>query len=192
MGEKCSWGTVPQTKAKCPNRLGKTANTPHDVWGEAMTTTVATTPWSGRNILIVSVVLSLVVGAAAGFAAASIGREALPAPQDRTIFLFTTVLGFNETKAGTAFGTEIPHDYFAPDRITVNRGDRVEIRYYNTEDEPEDHTFTMSYSSYSFDSVLQFQQVRSFNFTANTPGVFPFICKLHQPTMTGYLVVLEA
>ncbi len=157
-----------------------------------MTTTAGKNAWSTRNVLIVSIVLSLVVGAAAGFAAASIGREPLPAPQDRTVYLFTTVLGFNETKAGIAFGTDIPHDYFAPDRITVNRGDKVEIRYYNTEDEPENHTFTMSYSSYNFDGLLQFQQVKSFNFTANIPGVFPFICKLHQPTMTGYLVVLEA
>lgn len=155
-----------------------------------MTTAVAKNSWSTRNVLIVSIVVSLVVGAAAGYAGASIGRASLPAPQDRTVFLFTTVLGFNETKAGEAFGTDIPHDYFAPDRITVNKGDKVEIRYYNTEDTPENHTFTMNYGSYNFDGLLQFQQVRSFNFTANTPGVFTYICKLHQPTMTGYLVVL--
>ena len=157
-----------------------------------MTTTVTKTTWSARNILIVSIVLSLIIGAAAGFAAASIGREPLPAPQDRTIYLFTTVLGFNETQAGIAFGTDIPHDYFAPDRITVNRNDRISIKYYNTEDTPENHTFTMSYSSYNFNSILQFQQVRTFNFTADTPGVFAYRCTLHQPTMSGYLVVLEA
>ena len=157
-----------------------------------MTTTVAKNAWSTRNILVVSVVLSLVIGAAAGFAAASIGREPLPGPQHRNVYLFTTVLGFNETQAGIAFGTNIPHDYFAPDRITVNRGDSVTIKYYNTEDAPENHTFTMSYSSYNFNQVLQYQQVKSFNFTADLPGVYTYICTLHQPTMTGYLVVLEA
>ena len=157
-----------------------------------MTTTVANPAWSARNILIVSTVLSLVVGGAAGYAAASLGREALPAPASKTVYLFTTVLGFNETQASIAFGRDIPHDYFAPDRITVNRGDRISIIYYNTEDTPENHTFTMTYGSYSFNSILQYQQVRSFNFTADTPGVFTYICTLHQPTMTGSLVVLEA
>ncbi len=157
-----------------------------------MTTTVGKTDWSARNILLVSIVLSLAVGAAAGFAGASIGKESLPAPQNKTVYLFTTVLGFNETQASIAFGRDIPHDYFAPDRITVNKGDRVTIIYYNTEDAPENHTFTMSYSSYNFNSILQYQQVRSFNFTADTPGVFTYICTLHQPTMTGSLVVLEA
>ena len=157
-----------------------------------MTTTVTKTTWSARNILVVSIVLSLIVGAAAGFAAASIGREPLRAAQDETVYLFTTVLGFNETQAGIAFGTDIPHDYFAPDRITVNHNDRITIKYYNTEDTPENHTFTMSYSSYNFNTILQFQQVRTFNFTADTPGVFAYRCTLHQPTMTGYLVVLES
>ena len=173
-----------------PYRYGETANTPIVSLPGAMTTTVTKTAWSTRNILIVSIVLSLIVGAAAGYAAASIGRETLPAPLNRTFYLFTTVLGFNDTKAGIAFGTDIPHDYFAPDRITVNRDDRVTVKYYNTEDTPENHTFTLSYSKYNFDSLLQFQQVRTFNFTADTPGVFTYRCTLHQPTMTGYLVVL--
>jgi len=157
-----------------------------------MTATVTNNPWSARNTLIVSIVLSLVVGAAAGYAAATIGTEALPAPRNVTVYLFTTVLGFNETQASVAFGRDIPHDYFAPDRITVNRGDQVSIIYYNTEDAPENHTFTMTYSNHAFNQILQYQEVRSFNFTADTPGVFPYICTLHQPTMTGSLVVLEA
>ncbi len=157
-----------------------------------MTTTVAKTAWSPRNALIASVIISLVIGGAAGFAGASIGRESLPAPQNKTVYLFTTVLGFNETRAAVDFGRDIPHDYFAPDRITVNKGDRVSIIYYNTEDAPENHTFTMSYSSWNFNSILQHRQVMSFNFTADTPGVFTYICTLHQPTMTGSLVVLEA
>ncbi len=155
-----------------------------------MTGTVTKNAWSSRNIVIVAVVLSVIAGAATGFATAYYVRGPLPPATDRTFYLFTTVLGFNDTKASEVFGTSIPHDYFAPDRITVNKDDRVNIRYYNTEDEPENHTFTMRYSSYSFDSLLQFHQVRDFNFTANLAGVYTYSCTLHQPTMTGYLVVL--
>ena len=147
------------------------------------------TAWSTRNIILVAAILSVIVGGVTGYATATLLRP-LPAAQDRTFYLFTTILGFNDTKAEMAFGTPIPHDYFAPDRITVDKGDRVTIRYYNTEDEPEDHTFTMGYSKYSFDATLHFQQVMNFNFTADTPGVFTYRCTLHQPTMTGYLVVL--
>ena len=157
------------------------------------TTAAAKTPMSMRSMLIATIVISLVVGGAAGYAVVSIGREPLPAPQHRTIYLFSTVLGFNETQAGIAFGRDIPHDYFAPDRITVNKGDQVTVIYYNTEDAPEDHSFTMTYSSYSFNTVLHYQQVsQPLNFTADTPGVFTYICTFHQPTMTGSLVVLEA
>ncbi len=155
-----------------------------------MKETVTKTGWSTRNVLVVAIVLAVILGGTTGFATAYFVRGPLPAPQDRTFYLFTTVLGFNDTQAGIVFGTSIPHDYFAPDRITVNRGDNIVIRYYNTEDEPEDHTFTMTYSKYNFDSTLHFQQVMNFNFTADTPGVFTYRCTLHEPTMTGYLVVL--
>lgn len=149
------------------------------------------TGWSARNIIIVAIVLSVIVGAITGYATAYFIRGPLPASTDRTIYLFTTTLNFNESKAETAFNIHpFPHDYFAPDRITVNRGDKVTIRYYNTEDEPENHTFTMSYSSYNFDYLLQFQQEQDVKFNADTAGVFTFICTLHRPTMTGYLVVL--
>src|SRR5262245_11658507 len=155
-----------------------------------MTATTPASMGSWRSVLIVSVLVSAAVGGLTGYATTYLTKSPIPTPEGRTVFLFTTVLGFNETKAGEAFGTDIPHDYFAPDRITVNKGDRVEIRYYNTEDQPENHTFTMSYSTYNFNSLLQYQEVMSFNFTADTPGVFQYICTLHQPTMTGYLVVL--
>ncbi len=155
-----------------------------------MTGTTTKPAWSTRNTILVAIILAVIVGGITGFATAYLVRGPLPAPQDRTIYLFTTVLGFNDTKAGIVFGTPIPHDYFAPDRITVNKGDRVTIRYYNTEDTPENHTFTMSYSSNNFDYLLKFQQVQDIKFTADIAGVFAFRCTIHQPTMTGSLVVL--
>ena len=153
-------------------------------------TTTAKPGWSTRNTVLVAVVLSAIAGTASGYATSYLTRTTVPSPQTRPVYLFTTTLNFDETNASKAFGTDIPHDYFAPDRITVNQGDKVLIRYYNTEDKPENHTFTMSYSSYNFNKVLQFQQVADFNFTADTPGVFRYECTFHQPTMTGYLVVL--
>jgi len=155
-----------------------------------MTGTVNKNAWSTRNVVIVAIVLSVLGGAATGFVTAYYVRGPLPAATDRTFYLFTTTLDFNDTKASELFHSTIFHDYFAPDRITVNKGDRVTIRYYNTEDNPENHTFTMSYSSYNFNELLQFQQVRDFNFTANVAGVYAYRCTIHQPTMTGYLVVL--
>ena len=145
---------------------------------------------STRNIVLVAIVLSVIVGGITGFATAYLVRGPLPPSQERTFYLFTTTLDFNETKAKAAFGIDIPHDYFAPDRITVDKGDRVTVRYYNTEDDPENHTFTMSYSSYNFDYLLQFQQEQDIKFNTDMAGVFTFRCTIHQPTMTGYLVVL--
>ena len=145
--------------------------------------------WTARNILIVAIVLSVIVGGIMGYATNYLLRP-LPAPQDRTFYLFTTALKFDEALAKQAFGTDIPHDYFAPDRITVDKGDRVTIRYYNTEDVPENHTFTMNDAPYNFNYELKFQQEQDIKFTANLAGVFTFRCTIHQPTMTGYLVVL--
>ena len=154
-----------------------------------MTSPVKGTSSTSRTLLV-AIIISVIAGGITGFATSYAVVAQRPAPQDRTFFLFTTVLGFDEHNASIAFGREILHDYFAPDRITVNRGDRVTVRYYNTEDQPENHTFTMGYSTYSFDYLLQYQQEKDIAFTADLEGVFTFRCTIHQPTMTGYLVVL--
>ena len=145
---------------------------------------------STSKTLLVAVVVSVIVGGITGFATSYALSPSRPAAQDRTFYMFTTVLKFDEANASRAFGIEIPHDYFAPDRVTVDKGDRVTIRYYNTEDTAENHTFTMGYSRYSFDYLVQFQQKQDIVFTADLAGVFTFKCTIHQPTMTGYLVVL--
>ncbi len=114
--------------------------------------------------------------------------------------------------AGAATGVwKMPHDTFSPDRITVNKGDNVVIYYRNIEDTTEDHNFHMD-SPYTFDVVVHAGQTENFpvvstlhgtsdvtihvnqtatiTFRANWAGVFPYQCLIHQPTMTGYLVVL--
>lgn len=107
-----------------------------------------------------------------------------PAPVSRSFTVLSFSLeGVDEATAG------VPHDVFVPDQIVVNRGDTVTITFINTEDVAEDHTFTMA-APYAANMVLGMGERDSFTFTANTPGVFAYLCTFHQPTMTGYLIVL--
>jgi len=150
------------------------------VSGEAPTTRVG-------KVLGIAIVVSLITGAIAGFAAGFLskapGQAPAQAPQERDFWVFTVVLPFNDTPA-------TPHDYFAPDRMTVNQGDTVTIHFFNTETEPEDHTFTMA-APYEMNHVVPYNSTVSFNFPASTPGIFAYRCVYHQPTMTGWLVVLQ-
>jgi len=106
---------------------------------------------------------------------------------------------------------KIPHDTFVPDTITVNKGDHVVIHFADIESTPEGHTFTMD-PPYTFDAVvykditqgggvagtftdvpgviLGQSQTATITFTANWAGTFRYFCEIHQPTMTGYLVVI--
>src|SRR6266566_2273798 len=140
----------------------------------------------GRTLLI-SIVVSAIIGAAAGFGAGYLAgtKPTTHTPQSREFWVFTVVLPFNDSAPGLP-----SHDYFAPDRMTVNLGDNVTVHFFNTETEPEDHTFTMD-APYAMNHVLPYGNTTTFSFVANTPGIFAYRCEYHQPTMTGWLVVLE-
>ncbi len=142
--------------------------------------------WSASKLLTIITLLSLALGAITGL---SLGYAAqYEGPQTRVIYLFNNSLDFNETIFG------ISHDVFTPDRITVNRGDTLVIRYANIEKEPESHTFTMGIpiapGPYKINEVVPAGHNVTVTFTANIPGVFAYVCTFHQPTMTGYLTVL--
>lgn len=137
-------------------------------------------PSVGRFVVI-AIVVSALVGLGTGYFAASLANS--KAPQAREFWVFSVVLPFNDTLVG------LPHDYFAPDRIVVNKGDTVTIHFYNTEDEPERHTFTMA-APYAVNKDIDFGENADITFVANVAGVFAFTCTYHQPSMTGYLVVL--
>lgn len=137
---------------------------------------------SGGRMLLIAVVVSALVGAGTGFTAGFLARPQ-PTPQVREFWVFSVVLPFNDTMVG------LSHDYFAPDRIVVNRGDTVTIHFYNTEDAPERHTFTMD-APYSVNKDLAMGEEADINFVASMVGTFAYRCTYHQPTMTGYLVVL--
>ena len=145
------------------------------------------TPSGVGRTLLIAIVVSAIIGAGAGF-----GAGALTAPkpvhhpvENRVFWVFTVVLPFDDSGAGMP-----PHDYFAPDRITVYRGDNVTIHFFNTEAEPEDHTFTMD-APYSMNRILAYNTTTTFSFTASTAGIFAYRCVYHLPTMTGSLVVLD-
>jgi plastocyanin len=140
-------------------------------------------PSSGRLILT-ALVVSALVGGIAGFAFGFLApRPPGQAPEKREFYLFTDSISFNETRLG------VPHDIFSPDRMVVNKGDTVIIHYYNLEDVPENHTFTMT-APYAMNYVLRMNQNVTIQFVVDSPGIFAYRCTLHQPTMTGYIAII--
>ncbi len=155
---------------------------------------------TGKSLLLI-LVISAVVGAGSGVGAYYLSGERHPIPpaQTRNFYLFTDALNFNESILG------IPHDIFNPHQISVNLGDTVTIHYYNLEVQPEQHTFTMQGATFWTQSSVTLSPGASWNngniilhqnenvtitFLANEPGVFKYWCTIHQPTMTGYLIVI--
>ncbi len=63
------------------------------------------------------------------------------------------------------------------------------VHFFNTEEEPEDHTFTME-APYAMNHVLPYRNTTIFSFVASSPGIYAHRYTYHQPTMTGWLVVL--
>jgi len=158
---------------------------------------------STGRLLIVAAAIAIVSGASVGLGVGYVIHY--DAPTTRTFYMFDRALPFNETLF------KIPHDTFVPDTITVNKGDHVVIHFADIESTPEGHTFTMD-PPYAFDAVvykdvtqgggvagtftgvpgviLGQSQTATITFTANWAGTFRYFCEIHQPTMTGYLVVI--
>lgn len=113
-----------------------------------------------------------------------------PAQQTREFYLLTQVdegVEVMEDELG------IPPDLFFPTQMTVNKGDKVVVHFYNLEPEEtqEHHTFTMASGSYQMHNDLNAGEQKTIEFTASEAGVFDYICTYHTPTMKGQLVVLE-
>ena len=143
-----------------------------------------------KGTLAIAIALAVLGGAGAGFLAGSMGNGPAttpPAytPETREFWVFTVVLPFNDSLPGMP-----SHDYFAPDTMAVCKGDMLQIHFFNTEEEPEDHTFTMT-GAYAMNHVLPADTQTNFNFTATAVGSFAYRCTYHQPTMTGFLTVRD-
>ncbi len=82
-----------------------------------------TKQWSSQRVLAVTVLLSVAVGGLTGYGLGVTARY--QGPQTRVFYMFNGSLPFNQTTFG------IYHDTFTPDRLTVNRGDKIVIHYIN-------------------------------------------------------------
>ncbi|AKM28908.1 hypothetical protein AB870_00330 [Pandoraea faecigallinarum] len=85
--------------------------------------------------------------------------------------------------AAQANTVQIENFKFSPAALTVKAGTRV--TWTNRDDEP--HTVTSSSTPRAFASGA-LDTGRSFAFTFDTPGTYPYFCALH-PHMTGVVVV---
>ena len=158
---------------------------------------------SSEKLLAAAALIAISSGAVVGLSVGYVVHYSAPAT--RTFYLFDGTLPFSEPSF-----YNIPHDTFVPDTITVDKGDHVVIHYINIEDVSESHTFTMDLP-YKFDAtlygnatqqgvvgtypnvgniVLSQGQNATITFTASWAGTFRYLCEFHQPTMTGYLVVI--
>ena len=141
-----------------------------------------TRQWSTEKLLLVIGIIAILAGIAIG---TSVGYAVrYEAPTTRTFYLFNSSLNFDEELWG------VSHDTFSPDRITVNKADKVVIIYRNIEDQNEDHTFTME-APYTMNHVLPADTTTEFSFNATASGSFAYRCTYHQPTMTGWLTVRD-
>lgn len=105
---------------------------------------------------------------------------------NKTYYVFTSSNGgINQTQL------QIPPDSFSPSEIAVNKGDTVNIIFYNLETPPngDRHSFTIG-APYNIDKDLGPGQHSVITFKAFQDGVYQFYCKYHQPTMRGELIVL--
>jgi nitrous oxide reductase len=106
-------------------------------------------------------------------------------PGEKTFYIFTSeVENVDENKL------KVAGDSFSLQTIVANKGDKVNVNFYNVDDvQTEIHSFTID-DPYKVNIDLGFGQNGNATFTANQTGVFTYYCKYHLPVMTGQLVVL--
>lgn len=92
--------------------------------------------WTPRNIIVVAVLISAVVGGVVGLGV-TYALHPTPAPQTRDFYMFAIDQSFPAENT-----TGLKADYaFSAMTITVNKGDTLIIHFYNPTDQA--HTFTI-------------------------------------------------
>jgi plastocyanin len=106
-------------------------------------------------------------------------------PGEKTFYIFTSeVENVDENKL------KVAGDSFSLQTIVANKGDKVNVNFYNVDDvQTEIHSFTID-DPYKVNIDLGFGQNGNATFTAGLTGVFTYYCKYHLPVMTGQLLVL--
>ena len=107
-----------------------------------------------------------------------------PGNEQNEFYVFTQELNADEEKL------RVPVAVFTLTEITVHKGDKVTIHFYNTAEASTDrHTFTML-DPYKMSYDLAGGEKKTFSFTADTVGRFTYYCTYDLPSMTGQLEVL--
>lgn len=106
-------------------------------------------------------------------------------PGEKSFYVFTSeVENVDEEKL------KIAGDSFDVKTLVANKGDKVNIKFYNVDEvQTERHSFTIG-DPYKVDIDVGFAGNGNATFTADQTGVFTYYCKYHLPVMTGQLVVL--
>lgn len=150
--------------------------------------------WSPRNLVIVAVLVSAIVGSATGLATNYLTRTS-PSPQTRDFYLLARDLSFNFSL--TSGSNQLKSDYgYSSNYIVVNKGDTLVIHFYNPTD--QQHSFTMN-APYANNVTLAEGPTdqnpnnpihdATITINANQAGNFQFFCTYHQPQMRGTLIV---
>jgi len=105
--------------------------------------------------------------------------------EKREFWLFDAdIPGFNETQMG------MPHDVYSMPVMSVFKGDKVIIHFFNIEQPGGDnHSFTIFDKTYNINVILYPEENKTITLDANTTGIFAYYCTFHQPTMRGQLIV---
>jgi plastocyanin len=80
---------------------------------------------------------------------------------------------------------------FAPATIVVHRDEATQIEFWNLQAD-DDHDFMLMDSHWSvmMKVVLPALKKTSYVFSFHQEGLFPFMCAMHQPAMSGQILVL--
>src|SRR5262249_4220070 len=93
---------------------------------------------NARNLILAAILIAAAVGGATGFATSYLSKTS-PSAQSREFYLFARDLSFNFSL--TSGSNKLTSDYiYSTNYISVNKGDTLQVHFYNPTDEP--HSFT--------------------------------------------------
>jgi plastocyanin len=109
----------------------------------------------------------------------------LTKPGEKEFYVFTVEIPDVEEEK-----LKVAGDAFSLTTLTVNKGDKVTVHFYNVDPvKTERHSFTIG-APYNIDKDLLPGQSAVASFTADHEGIFQYYCKYHLPVMIGQLEVV--